>query len=74
MGRPDKEPFRCGEQEPWVYRGGLHAEFRVSFLIYISITISLSLSIYIYISINVCMYTIIANIGKVWTRIAHTCI
>ena len=30
MGKPDKEPFRAGEQEPWVYRGGLHGEFRVS--------------------------------------------
>lgn len=28
LGKPDKEPFRSGEQEPWVYRGGLHAEFR----------------------------------------------
>jgi len=30
MGKPDKEPFRTGtgEQEPWVHRGGLHAEFR----------------------------------------------
>ena len=30
LGKPDKEPFRTGEQEPWVHRGGLHAEFRVS--------------------------------------------
>ena len=30
MGKPEKEPMRGdGEQEPWVHRGGLHAELRV---------------------------------------------
>jgi len=29
MGQPDKEPFKGGEQEPWIHTGGLHAELRV---------------------------------------------
>jgi len=27
--KPDKERFKSGDQEPWIYRGGLLAEFRV---------------------------------------------
>lgn len=30
IDKPEKEPFKSGEQEPWVHRGGLLAEFRVS--------------------------------------------
>lgn len=30
-GRPDKDPFVGGEQEPWVNHGGLLSEFRVSY-------------------------------------------
>lgn len=28
IDKPEKEPFKTGEQEPWVHRGGLLAEFR----------------------------------------------
>lgn len=30
MGKPEKDINKSGEPEPWVYRGGLHAELRVS--------------------------------------------
>ena len=30
LGKPDRETFRGGEQEPWLYRGGIYSEFRVS--------------------------------------------
>ena len=32
LGKPEKEPFRGGEQEPWIHRSGIFGEFRVSCL------------------------------------------
>ena len=36
MGKPDKGANKDGEPEPWVHRGGLHAELRVRVPLYCS--------------------------------------